>query len=52
MEALGSIDRAVCAALWRMPASLSAGVIALGSIAAMFGLAAGLVAVIAMAVGR
>jgi len=52
MEALGSIDRAVCAALWRMPAALSAAVICLGSIGAMVGLAAAMVGIIAMVLGR
>ena len=50
VSALRTIDRVACAALWRMPAAVSAAVIALGSIAMMLGLATGLVAIIAMVV--
>lgn len=45
MNALRSIDRTVCDALWRMPASVAAVAIVAASISAMAALASGIVAI-------
>lgn len=51
MNALRSIDRTVCDALWRMPASVAAVAIVAASISAMAALASGIVAIAMMALG-